>query len=217
MINIDKNQPFHRSSSKLHYNNKTNTTIPGDSKSRVKFDPLTEVYVSRRGKFPRKTIEKHCNIENLLDHSHNQPLIALMVASTTRKIRKVHMNFMSLFNKLFPSLKVSLDCGYQYMVILGFDQGDPYFDSIKGKEQIMKYFEEEMIKPLQLRNISIKLEYMKISNPNKVPGPVFLDMAQHAYNLNATFMYRITDDTEFLDNWANIYVTTLLHQKNPYL
>ena len=57
------------------------------------------------------------------------PLISIMAATTTRKIVDPSTSNLALFLYLLPSLVRSLDCGYRYEYVLGFDAGDPFYDS----------------------------------------------------------------------------------------
>jgi hypothetical protein len=57
------------------------------------------------------------------------PLIAVMAATTTRKVTKPSTSKLALFTHLLPSLVRSLDCGFRYEYVLGFDKGDPFYDS----------------------------------------------------------------------------------------
>lgn len=57
------------------------------------------------------------------------PLIAVMAASTTRGVAVVDLETFSLFSFLLPSLVRSVECGYRYLFVLGYDVGDPFFDS----------------------------------------------------------------------------------------
>ena len=57
------------------------------------------------------------------------PLIAIMAATTTRKINKPSTKSLSLFMILLPSLVRTLDCGFRYEYLLGYDKGDPFYDS----------------------------------------------------------------------------------------
>jgi hypothetical protein len=57
------------------------------------------------------------------------PLIAVMAASTTRKVNGASTGSLSLFQFMLPSLIRSLDCGFRYEVVVGYDQGDPFYDS----------------------------------------------------------------------------------------
>lgn len=57
------------------------------------------------------------------------PLIAVMAATTTRKIDKPSTKNLSLFMYLLPSLIRTLDCGFRYEYVMGYDKGDPFYDS----------------------------------------------------------------------------------------
>lgn len=63
--------------------------------------------------------------------SVKQPLIAILAGTTSRKMKDPNINMMSLFTYLFPSLIRSLDCGFNYMFVLGYDKGDKFYDNEK--------------------------------------------------------------------------------------
>jgi hypothetical protein len=52
-----------------------------------------------------------------------------MAATTTRKVTKPSTKNLSLFMYLLPSLIRTLDCGFRYEYVMGYDKGDPYYDS----------------------------------------------------------------------------------------
>ena len=61
-------------------------------------------------------------------HDH-LPLIAIMAATTTRNVHKPSTKSLSLFTYLLPSLIRTLDCGFRYEYVLGYDKGDLFYDS----------------------------------------------------------------------------------------
>jgi hypothetical protein len=52
-----------------------------------------------------------------------------MAASSTRSVSRPSIKSLALFHYLLPSLITSLDCGFRYVFLLGYDEGDPFFDS----------------------------------------------------------------------------------------
>ena len=62
----------------------------------------------------------------------------------------------------------------------------------------------------------IELLPLAVSNDMKKPGPVFNEMARAAYHIGADFLYRINDDIEFRDNFAEKYTKTLTGLSLPY-
>jgi hypothetical protein len=79
-----------------------------------------------------KNDSKHITAPPSFAHSNmhdNLPLIAIMAATTTRKVNKPSTKSLSLFTYLLPSLIRTLDCGFRYEYVLGYDQGDPFYDS----------------------------------------------------------------------------------------
>ena len=87
--------------------------------------------IQRMGKRPLSTcltteFPTSKNHPNLKD---NLPLIAIMAATTTRNVKNPSPDSMALFLYMLPSLIRSVDCGYRYEYVLGFDAGDPFYDS----------------------------------------------------------------------------------------
>lgn len=82
-------------------------------------------------------IPKNTNLE---DESQSFPLIAIMAASTTRNIKNPTINNLAISNYLLPSLMRTLDCGFRYVFVLGYDMGDPFYDS----EEVKLFFIDEI-------------------------------------------------------------------------
>ncbi len=59
------------------------------------------------------------------------PLIAMLVRVSTHNVYKPSLVDLDVFTVSLPSLMSSLDCGFRYLFFLGYDVGDPYFDSNK--------------------------------------------------------------------------------------
>jgi hypothetical protein len=57
------------------------------------------------------------------------PLIAIMAASTTRKIITPSTDNLALFTFMLPSLIRTIDCGFRYVYVLGYDKNDPFYDT----------------------------------------------------------------------------------------
>lgn len=87
---------------------------------------------NRMGKRPISSCPSNTSSLNPDDHSNlspSLPLIAIMAATTTRRIPHPSTSNLALFTLLLPSLIRSLDCGFRYEYVLGYDQGDPFYDS----------------------------------------------------------------------------------------
>jgi hypothetical protein len=68
---------------------------------------------------------------NSTSTTDSYPLIAILVGVTTRKLTEPSLRDLDIFTVSMPSLMSSLDCGYRYHVLLGYDVGDPFYDSDK--------------------------------------------------------------------------------------
>ena len=145
-----------------------------------------------------------------------QPLIAILAATTTRRVKKPTIQKIALFTLLLPSLVRTLDCGFRYVYVMGYDMGDPYYDNKKGLGEVVSWFSREIEQPMKEQGISIRLATVRVDNKVKKPGPVFLAMARHAYGLGAEFFYRVNDDTEFRGHWPKAFTEALMSLTPPY-
>jgi len=137
-------------------------------------------------------------------------LISILAASTSKKVERPSTKNLSLFTYLLPSLIRTLDCGFRYEYTLGYDIGDPFYDTEPGMKSVTTWFTENIIKPLGKNGILIlPLRKVKINNTLKKPGPIFLAMGRAAYEGGADYMYRVNDDTEFLGRWPQKFVNAL--------
>ena len=59
------------------------------------------------------------------------PLIAIMAASTTRGIKYPSFRSLSLCTFLLASIVRTAECGFRYAFVLGYDEGDSFFDNPK--------------------------------------------------------------------------------------
>jgi hypothetical protein len=64
-----------------------------------------------------------------LNLARSLPLISIMAATTTRRVESPSVNNLALFKYLLASLVRTVDCGFRYEYVLGFDKGDPFYDS----------------------------------------------------------------------------------------
>lgn len=75
----------------------------------------------------------NCSTENYQQSTQPNslfPLIAILVATTSRTIYRPSIQNLSLFQLLLKSLIRSLDCGFRYLVVVGYDRGDIFYDTI---------------------------------------------------------------------------------------
>lgn len=130
------------------------------------------------------------------DAPSSLPLIAVMAATTSRKIQNPSNSTISLMTTMLPSLIFSLDCGFRYVVVLGFDSIDDFYSSVKGEAMLRAWFETNVGSVMRTRGVDLTLELVRVVNPVMKPGPVFLEIAKRAYAMGSEFMYRVNDDTE---------------------
>jgi hypothetical protein len=144
------------------------------------------------------------------------PLIAVMAASTTRKVKRPSPKTMSLFTYLLPSLRTSIDCGFRYTFVMGYDEGDAYHDTKGGMGRTVAWFDQHVAGVLKTMNIHVDFLPVVVKNTVKKPGPVFIHMARAAYDKGADFFYRVNDDTELVARWPSRFVGTIMNLPPPY-
>jgi len=163
--------------------------------------------VARMKKNP---VTKCADMDTNYTNADKLPLISVLAASTSRKIAKPSTKKMALFTYLLPSLIRTVDCGFRYEYVLGYDAGDLFYDTAEGMATVDKWFQENVVKPMGRNGVLIlPLRKVRVNNTLRKPGPVFLEMARAAYDGGADFMYRINDDTEMVDRWPLIFVKAL--------
>jgi hypothetical protein len=160
----------------------------------------------------------NCTNESIADlsSSGSLSLIAIMVATTSYTEPFPSPSKLSLFTLMFPSLIRSLDCGFRYIVVIGYDDDDIYFSSEEGLQIVRTWFHSQVQMAMKNNGIPINLELVRVNNTIKKPGPVFIEIARRAYALGADFMYRVNDDTEFHGRWPKLYSETLMSLSKPY-
>lgn len=146
------------------------------------------------------------------------PLIALCCGTTTRTkkgwVEKVSKDLatLALFKHLLPSFKNTLECGFRYVVVVGYDVGDRWWDAAGGEALARAWF-EDFRRGLR-KNVQVTLELTRVKNTVQKPGPVFTAVTKRAYDVGADYLYRVNDDTELADPWANRFVAALRRLDN---
>lgn len=79
----------------------------------------------------------NCTSIQSLSMASSLPLITIMAASSTRKMPSAQIHTMSLFNFLLPSVVRTLDCGFRYAIVVGYDVGDAFYEHPLVRHQCM--------------------------------------------------------------------------------
>ena len=108
-----------------------------------------------------------------------------------------------------------MECGFRYVVVLGYDIGDRWWDLGGGAEQGRRWFEEHVASKLREKNVEAELRFAVVDNKVKKPGPVFTGITREAfYEAKADYIYRVNDDTELATRWAKHFVEALSSMNN---
>ena len=184
-----------------------------------------------------------------------QPLVAVLVSTTSRGVVKkgktkalsapelekrmawvedttktLDFSELVLFTTMLPSLAASLECGFRYRVVVGFDQGDLLYDTAKTQSAVADWLQRHWVAKAKVRGIEATYQLLPVHNALKKPGPVFnalaaavsggesggrtiatsLAVAATAEDQEADYIYRVNDDTEFKrDQWTSKFVQAL--------
>jgi hypothetical protein len=164
---------------------------------------------------------RHINVPELetCPPSQNQPLIALCCGTTTRGkqgwITPSRLDDLAVFHHLLPSFHRTVECGFRYVVVLGYDIGDRWWDLGGGAEEGRRWFQENIKSKLAAKNVQVELRYAVVDNKVKKPGPVFTGITREAfYEAKADYIYRVNDDTELATRWAKHFVEALSSMNN---
>ena len=189
-----------------------------------------------------------------------QPLVAVLVSTTSRGVVKkgktkalsapelekrmawvedttktLDFSELVLFTTMLPSLAASLECGFRYKVVVGFDQGDLLYDTTKTQSAVSDWLQKHWVAKAKVRGIEATYQLLPVHNALKKPGPVFNALAaavsggergSGGRNIPssksatttavvdeddaADYIYRVNDDTEFKrDEWTSKFVQAL--------
>jgi len=96
------------------------------------------------------------------------------VEATTRRLE---LGQLVLFTTMLPSLAKSLECGFRYTAVVGFDRGDLLFDTLATTRKVEEWLREHLVDPARARGVECGYILLAVDNPLKKPGPVFNAMA----------------------------------------
>jgi len=147
----------------------------------------------------------------------NQPVIAICICTTTRRVWDITgLQDLTLFSNLLPSFVKTAEPGFEYWVYVTYDVGDLFYDKDGIETEITTWYNTHVIEPLAKRSITTRLYLLRFDNVEHKPGPAFNFVLATADTDEATYFYRINDDTVLETPWAKAYVNTLQQLGAPY-
>jgi hypothetical protein len=57
------------------------------------------------------------------------PIVAILTVLSSSNVSDASNQTLPLFTLMLPSLMLSLDCGYRYVVVVGHDEHDEFYDT----------------------------------------------------------------------------------------
>ncbi|EOD09498.1 hypothetical protein EMIHUDRAFT_432883 [Emiliania huxleyi CCMP1516] len=100
-------------------------------------------------------------------------------------------------------------------VYIAYDVGDAFFDSRATEAAARVWLEARLVAPLRAAGIATRHALLRFPNPLRKPGPVFNFMMAAAAEDGAEYLYRVNDDTEFVDPWVEPAIRSLRSYSPP--
>jgi hypothetical protein len=151
-------------------------------------------------------------LSRLPDQDARVPVVAIGASVTTRGHPDPTTSTLALFQYMLPSLVRTAERGFEYWLYISFDQGDPFFAGTPdgpARQAVAAWVDQSVVAALKSRGITARFVTLGFKNPMRKPGPVMNFMMKAAFVDGADFLYRINDDTEFVDAFASSAVATL--------
>lgn len=129
----------------------------------------------------------------------------MCVCTTSRNTNASSLEELALFSIMLPSLTKSLAStprGFVFHLYILFDAGDAFYDSSAREEDVQRWLQEQLIRPLGEAGVTLKAALLRFENQMRKPGPAFNFMMAAAYEDGADYMYRVNDDTKFMGPWV---------------
>ena len=125
---------------------------------------------------------KILKIRNELNISGNASSNISFAALARARRQPLELDSFSIFRVLLPSVTRTVECGFRYAVVIGFDMGDPFYDSPLHRRSIRAWFHENVIQPTRTRGIDVDLAFARVNNTLRKPGPAFTAMTRAAFD-----------------------------------
>ena len=136
-------------------------------------------------------------------------VVAVAVSSTTRGTGIVAVEELPLVVHLLPSLVRTAERGFEYWVYGVHDDDDIFWENKANTATLRTWFTANVQDPLSKKGITVKMAILRFNNPVHKPGPAFNFMLAAAVADGAEYLYRVNDDTEFIDQFSTVSVETL--------
>ena len=166
---------------------------------------------------PSRRLRKAASPESLV--------VAVCASTTSRGLRNIsRLDQLTLFNIMVPSLVQTLlatpardvdaasggtGLPFELWIYIAFDSGDAFYDNPRQEAAIGLWLDEKVVRPLAARGIVARHCMLRFSNVMRKPGPSFNFMMAAAAEDGADYLYRINDDTQFVDVWLPVALHTL--------
>lgn len=108
---------------------------------------------------------------------------------------------------------------FEFWVVLGVDDDDPYYGIAANQNDVQAYFQARIASPLMSLGVRVSLSLVPFQNDAHKPGPAFNIAAAAAYADGADFFFRMNDDTllPLEDKWVSRLVAALSSNEPPLL
>ena len=102
-----------------------------------------------------------------------------------------------------------------YWLYITFDADDPFYDDEATLSGLRGDVQKLVVDVLARKHITVRFVFLRFENHVQKPGPVFNFMMGAAFRDGADYLYRINDDTEFVNAWAGDAIMALRAHSPP--
>ncbi len=136
---------------------------------------------------------------------NGKTLIALGFPSTSKQNRDPNLRTIPLNSVFIPSLLQTIEKEkFHYVLYLGFDEGDPFYDVPANRESLRKHVQASV------HGFPIEFRMVRVVNSNGWVPFIWNALFQHAMDDGCDYFYQLNDDIRFITpGWTSAFVEGL--------
>ena len=162
-------------------------------------------------------------------------VIAVGACTTSRGFKSsARLDELTLFRLMLPSLVSTFNSSMRHPSVLdtlrgtslgservelwiyiAYDAGDGFYDRPEQEAALRAWLDARVVAPLARAGLTARHALLRFENGLRKPGPAFNFMMAAAAEDGADYLYRVNDDTQFVDAWVGRAVRTLRGYSPP--
>ena len=132
-------------------------------------------------------------------------LIALGLPITSKQNKEPDVQTIPFSRVFIPSLLKTIESEkYRYVMYMGFDEGDSFYDVPANRESLRQYVQSK------IEGYPIEFQMVRVVNSNGWVPFIWNVLFQHAIDDGCDYFYQLNDDIEFVTpGWTSAFVNGL--------